>query len=102
MDSPNKPLKFEVQAQADLADWRQKVKAVYKNHRGEISERYFLPLLFEFTTCDCHGTEPTWVCHAWDYDKCDVRSFSMIHFLSPWRPIGTDDAAKYFKAPAET
>jgi predicted DNA-binding transcriptional regulator YafY len=62
------------------------MKAYYLNHRGERSERTFLPLLMKWKTCQCHGDKPTWVVIAWCYDRQAIRNFALDQFTTPWMP----------------
>lgn len=57
------------------------LRVVYKNHRGEISERLIsLDALF-FGTTRWHP-EPQWFLRAWDFDKKAQRDFAMRGFIS--------------------
>lgn len=63
------------------------MRALYKNHRGDVAERHFIPLAWAFKVCECHGPEPTWICDAYCLDRKALRSFSMAGFLTGWQPL---------------
>ncbi len=59
------------------------VVAAYKNWKGVVSERRFMPFEIFFGTTEWHP-EPQWLLRALDMDKQEVRFFALKDF-SNWR-----------------
>lgn len=53
----------------------------YRNYKGEVSDRTFIPLILRFDeNNEWHG-ENVWIIHAYDLDKQDYRDFCLKDFL---------------------
>lgn len=51
----------------------------YKNHRGEVTLRTFIPLRIEYGVTE-HHKETQWFLHTFDMDKKDYRTFALNDF----------------------
>ncbi len=61
----------------------QEIFIVYRNHRGEVSERKILPRSFRFGVSIWHP-EPQWLLEAYDITKAADRTFALKDILQ-WR-----------------
>lgn len=57
------------------------LRVVYKNWRGEVSERKIVPKTAWFGSTQWHP-EPQWILDAFDLDRQAERSFAMRDFQS--------------------
>lgn len=68
------------------ADDAPSARIVYRNHRGEVSEREIVPVKVEFGTWPDHGPDPCWMLSAWCRTKQAPRHFKMANILD-WRDL---------------
>lgn len=55
--------------------YEEPVKFMYRNHRGELSERTVIPRGVAYGVSKYHGTQPNWFLIALDKDRNDIRTF---------------------------
>lgn len=58
------------------------VKFMYKNHRGNVSERHCRPIRMWFGSTAWYR-EPQWLLEMFDIDKGATRDFAWASFLGP-------------------
>lgn len=56
-------------------------EATYKNHRGEVTLRRFLPIRVRYWTSP-HHEGPQWFLHAFDLEKNSFRDFALSGFIN--------------------
>ena len=55
------------------------LRIIYRNYRGEISERAIVPINVYFGATEYHP-EPQWLMHALDVAKGETRDFALRDF----------------------
>lgn len=58
-----------------VSDTAPKLRFKYRNHRGEVSERTVFPIKVYFGSTEFY--QDTWILAAWDFDRQELREFSM-------------------------
>lgn len=57
------------------------VKKLYKNYKGEISLRKFVPIEMRFDVFNEWHGDYVWILHAFDIEKNEYRDFCFKDFL---------------------
>lgn len=68
-----------------------KLRAFYRNYRGEVTCRIITPKEIVFESNDWHSEQ--WILRAFDHAKGEDRSFALVDFLFPMQIVreGDDD-----------
>lgn len=59
----------------------QVVHKNYRNYKGEVALRHFIPVMMRFDKTNKWHGENVWIVHAWDMEKQDFRDFCLQDFI---------------------